>query len=156
LQSGSVQWLGPALFAASAFGACSDGEDAPKSALTVATTDAASEHHPASIDAASERDSTGGTGATGQDASERDAAPDTREQPFVACRGDAAASHASSLDAGECDLPPSRCVDARRLLYYHDGKCVDGRCRWREALLQCRYICTDNGCNDNFTAPVSP
>src|SRR5687767_9968534 len=61
-------------------------------------------------------------GGSGSGTSEPDSAPDVGPQPLVECgdAGDATSSNApdASLDAlDECSPPPSRCVDARSLLY---------------------------------------
>ena len=57
--------------------------------------------------------------------------------------------------SAECEPPPSRCADARFLVYYRDGTCVEGRCHWREDFYQCKQDCAGNGCNDNRTAPAA-
>jgi hypothetical protein len=147
-----LRFIGPALFAASAFAACSD-------------SGAAAQASGAGVDAAPDRgnggkpntdiivfDSAGGT------LSEPDVGPpDAGEQPVVACSADAG-SNGGAADSGtstECEPPPSRCADSRVLVYYREGTCVDGRCRWREESYQCKLSCAGSGCNDNFTAPAA-
>ena len=154
-------WLGPTLFAVSAFAACSDSGDT------------AAANGGAAPDAASDRGSpNAGAGgifngdlifdAAGQDSSEPDtdpATPDAGEQPPVACGTDASSIDAAAADAetsAECQPPPSRCADSRFLVYYRDGTCVEGRCRWREEFYRCRLNCTGNGCSNNLTAPATP
>ena len=153
-------WLGPTLFAVSAFAACSDSGSAPAAYGAGAAPDAASDRGNPNAGA-------GGTfsgdlrfDAAGGGVSEPDtgpATPDAGEQPLVACGTDASSSDATAdADASaECDPPPSRCADARFLVYYRDGTCVEGRCHWREEFYRCEQDCAVNGCNSNRTAPAA-
>ena len=97
------------------------------------------------------------SGGSGPGTSEPDSAPDVGPQPLVECgdAGDATSSNASDSSAGaidECSAPPSRCVDARLLLFFENGHCVDGRCVWDEKIYRCRVDCRNDGCYDNITA----
>jgi hypothetical protein len=147
------------VFAAAAFSACGDAENASRTPTGIAATDAARDRVISAADATSSDANLVFDGSI-SDVSELDASPpDAGEQPFVACRGDGSPSDADAADAeiaNECEFPPSRCVDDRFLLYYQDGECIDGRCRWREEFYRCRLSCSGNGCNDNVTFPAAP
>ncbi len=56
-----------------------------------------------------------------------------------------------TMDAGECELPPSTCLDQSYLLYYTGGDCVDGTCQFTTNLMYCGWGCVDGGCTPGFT-----
>jgi hypothetical protein len=99
-------------------------------------------------------------GGSGSGTSGPDSAPDVGPQPLVECgdAGDATSSNTfdSSAEAiDECSPPPSRCVDARLLLYFQNGRCVDGRCVWDQKLFDCGGYCRNGGCFGNMTFAAS-
>jgi hypothetical protein len=56
-----------------------------------------------------------------------------------------------TMDAGECELPPSTCLDQWYLLYYTGGDCVDGTCQFTTNLMYCPDTCQSGGCLPGFT-----
>jgi hypothetical protein len=57
-----------------------------------------------------------------------------------------------TMDAGECQLPPSTCLDPSYLLYYEGGACVDGTCQFTTHLMYCgENGCANGGCLGGFT-----
>jgi hypothetical protein len=73
-----------------------------------------------------------------------DAAPPTVDAP-------PAPMPACAMDAGECSLPPSACLDQWYLLYYTGGDCVDGTCHFTTNLMWCPDTCQNGGCLPGFT-----
>jgi hypothetical protein len=54
-------------------------------------------------------------------------------------------------DAGECQLPPSACLDNFYMLYYTGGTCQDGTCQFMTNLMYCPWGCVNGGCSGGFT-----
>ena len=50
-----------------------------------------------------------------------------------------------------CAPPPSQCADMNNLVYFSEGTCVDGRCRWTQTATWCTQMCTADGCYLNIT-----
>ena len=71
-------------------------------------------------------------------------------QPVVAC-GQAGAEEAGSGPDEPCSLPPSVCAGLGRLVFYSDGECVAGMCRWTAATLQCPERCSNGACASSTT-----
>lgn len=73
-----------------------------------------------------------------------DAPDDAPDPPAVHCG--ASESDEAGADAGLCDPPPSICADPWWLVYYTNGRCVDGACRYDKATLFCNLGCSYGGC----------
>jgi hypothetical protein len=73
-----------------------------------------------------------------------DAPPPTVDAP-------PAPAPACTMDAGDCQLPPSTCLDQWYLLYYTGGDCVDGTCQFTTNLMYCPETCQSGGCLPGFT-----
>lgn len=58
---------------------------------------------------------------------------------------------ACTNDAGECQLPPSACLDTWYLLYYTGGDCTNGTCHFTSNLMYCPGTCMNGGCSGGFT-----
>jgi hypothetical protein len=145
-------WLGPTLFVASAFSACGDGPEAKNSGPAGDAADRVIPRNDATSDAGPILFVDG----SAPDLALPDVAtrPDAGEQPIVTCGVDGSSGEASAGEAASangCEVPQSRCADDRWLVYYSDGKCVDGRCQWREDLFLCQLSCGNYGCTGNFT-----
>ena len=57
-----------------------------------------------------------------------------------------------TMDAGDCELPPSTCLDQNYLLFYTGGNCVDGTCQFTSNLMYCGGAgCVNGGCQGGFT-----
>lgn len=67
--------------------------------------------------------------------------------------GGCAVADASAADAGDCDLPPSACIDPTRLLYFNDARRVDGLCRADARIEPCSAgNCAEGACQYPVTA----
>ena len=84
--------------------------------------------------------------------------PDAAPPPFDAGPPPTVACHPNSDPATQCELPPSRCLDASYLIYYTGGTCVDHKCEYETHWLYCYAGCwmnidpvTGDGCSPGFT-----
>lgn len=90
-----------------------------------------------------------GSDDAGADAQPTDASPDAGSTldaapPVVSC----------AMDASVCEtLPASTCADAKTVLFFGEGLCVNGSCTWKQSTMPCgpQSYCVNGGCTPPTT-----